>query len=523
MTATPRQLVVCALVACGLVMGLSTSAFAQSDEQINELVSTWQLAQAKKALDARLKADGSTPALLYVQARYDFFKGHYKEALGLLDQAMTNGTPTGRWKQLRDLIQATRDVTKDYVKYTSPKGRFEIYVHPGKDEVLVPFAGEALDRAYDVIGDELGYHPATPIRVEVYPRTATLAKVSSLTEKQIRTSGTIALCKYNRLMITSPKALLRGYPWVDTVVHEFTHFVINSKTHNRVPIWMHEGLAKFLERRWRGPDAHRLPPSSESLLAKRIKSGKLITFKQMHPSMALLPSQEDAAVAFAEVYTVMEYLQQQVPDHPFKKLLDNINSQPDPKTAFAKTIGEPFGVFEKKWMAYLETRKMAHVPDTDGYKDKLVFKDEDKSKNDLEVDQPQARDHIHLGEMLQARKRPGAALVEYKKAAHLLGHDNPVLQTRQAQCLLKVDKAKQALKVLQPVRDTYPSYVQSWIEMGHAALALGHYDDARDYLREAARLNPFDPDVFDKLAEAYDKLGNAKMAEKFRKFEKLVE
>lgn len=517
-----RQLLLVSLVVAFGVLGSVPRAAAQTPESINNMLSAWQMADAKAAIDKLAATDAAGTDLLYLRARYDFFMGDYAAAVQRLDQAMNNGAVEGSVKQLRDLVEATRQVTKDYVKYTSPKGRFEIFVPKGKDQVLVPFAGEALDRAYDEIGDELGYKPATPIRVEVYPRTATLAKVSSLTDSEIRTSGTIALCKYNRLMITSPKALLRGYAWVDTVVHEYVHYVINSKTHNRVPIWMHEGLAKYLERRWRGPDAQRLPPSTQSMLKKRVKSGDLITFEQMHPSMAKLPSQEDAAVAFAEVYTVMEYLRGQVGEHAFEKLLDAINEGLDAKQAFAKTIGKPFSAFEKDWRAYLKTREMAEVDDPSGYEEKLVFKDEQASSEADDIDQPEARDHMHLGEMLQARNRHGAALVQYKKAAHLLGDNNPVLRTRQAQCLLEEDNPKEALTVLEPVRETFPGYVQAWIEMGNAALALGNYDQARDYLEEAARINPFDPEVHAKLAEAYDKLGNKSMAEKFRKFARLV-
>ena len=40
-------------------------------------------------------------------------------------------------------------------------------------------------------------------------------------------SGTIAICKYNKLMFTSPKAMLRGYEWLDTLSHEYVHFVIS--------------------------------------------------------------------------------------------------------------------------------------------------------------------------------------------------------------------------------------------------------------------------------------------------------
>jgi tetratricopeptide (TPR) repeat protein len=496
---------------------------AQSFEQVNNLLSAWQMSAAKAAIDTLAQDHGSEPNTLYLQARYDFFQGDYDQAVQKLDQAVANGGEQRHWVELRDLVKATREVTKDYVKHTSSKGRFEIFVPKGKDQVLVPFAAEALERAYDEVGDELGYKPATPIRVEVYPRTATLAKVSTLTEQEIRTSGTIALCKYNRLMITSPRALLQGYGWVDTLVHEYVHYVINSKTQNRVPIWMHEGLAKFLERRWRGPGAQKLPPSSQSLLKKRVDADDLITFEQMHPSMAKLPSQEDAAVAFAEVYTLMEYLQGQVGEKAFETLLDAVNEGLDARDAFAKTAGKPFATFEKEWMVYLKTREMVDLPDDSGYEEKLRFKEEDASKSEVnEIEQPEARDHMHLGEMLQARNRHAAALVQYEKAAHLLGQTNPVLQTRRAQCLLEQNDAKQALEVLAPVQNKYPGYVQAWIEMGRASLALGQYAEARDHLNEAARINPFDPQVHKMLSEAYDKLGETAMAEKFRKFAKLV-
>jgi Flp pilus assembly protein TadD len=521
-----------ALFAGGSLVSTTSLAWAQSSEQVNNMLSAWQMAQAKASIDTLVEAHGDDPETLYLQARYDFFQGDYKQAIDKLDQALASGADHAdnankadkrHWVHLRDLVKATHEVTKDYVKHTSSKGRFEIFVPKGKDQVLVSFAAEALEKAYDEVGDELGYKPATPIRVEVYPQTATLAKVSTLTEQEIRTSGTIALCKYNRLMITSPRALLQGYGWVDTLVHEYVHYVINSKTQNRVPIWMHEGLAKFLERRWRGPNAQRLPPSSQNMLKKRVDADDLITFEQMHPSMAKLPSQEDAAVAFAEVYTVMEYLREQVGDGAFETLLDAINEGLDAREAFAKTVGKPFRTFEKEWMAYLKTRDMGDLPDDSGYEEKLRFKEENASASEVnEIEQPEARDHMHLGEMLQARKRHAAALVEYKKASHLLGQTNPVLQTRQAECLLEENDAKGALEVLAPVRKKYPGYVQAWIEMGKASLALGQYAQARDYLNEAARINPFDPEVHEKLSQAYEKLGQADMAEKFRKFAKLV-
>ena len=199
--------------------------------------------------------------------------------------------------------------------YVEAAGKHFVIAHaPGRDELLAPYALEALDRAWAALGDDFGDRPAGLTRVEIYPEVADLAKVSTLTLKEIETSGTIAICKFNRLMIVSPRALVHGYPWLDTLAHEFTHYVISRASHDQVPIWLQEGLAKFEEARWRSAkQGHASTPTMEHLLAAGLARKHLITFAEMHPSMAKLPSQEDTALAFAEeVYMVVEYLHQTV-------------------------------------------------------------------------------------------------------------------------------------------------------------------------------------------------------------------
>ena len=87
-------------------------------------------------------------------------------------------------------------------------------------------------------------------------------------------------------MITSPKALARGYSWLDTLAHEFIHLIISEKSKNTVPIWLHEGLAKYSESLWYGEAGLALEPASENLLADATKDNDLVTFEEMHPSMA---------------------------------------------------------------------------------------------------------------------------------------------------------------------------------------------------------------------------------------------
>ncbi len=507
-----------------VVAGFGQRVAAQSVSEASQHMSKWQYGAADRMIEALAERQPEAPAVQYLQARSHYMKGNYRNALDRMDQLLESDRASSgsRWKEFRDLVAATQKVTEDYEKHESPEGRFHIYVDSGKDRVLVPYAGRALERAYEGIGEELGYKPDTPIRVEVYPRTSTLAKVSGLTEEDIRRSGTIALCKYNRLMITSPKALLRGYEWVDTLVHEYVHYVINHKTSNQVPIWMHEGIAKFLERRWRGPDAHRLPPSTEKLLQKRLEADDLVTFKEMHPSMAKLPSQEDAATAFAEVYTVMEYLQKKVGDSAIRRLLEAIPEAGGAKAALEQVTGRDFVDFKRRWKTYLRQRETVEFPEQADDPQKLVFKDEtdgeSSSRSFEEVERPEAKEHMKIGDMLQARERYGASAVQYRRAARQSETPNPRLQSELAKALTMTGRPEEALRALEEVRTLYPSYLSIWVELGRGALEAGDAEAARDHLLEAAWINPFDPAIHEMLAEAYEKLGETDEAERERTF-----
>ena len=61
---------------------------------------------------------------------------------------------------------------------------------------------------------------------------------------------------------------------------------------------------------------------SESLLATAVQQRTLISFDAMSPSMAKLPSQEATATAFAEVFTVIEFLYERDGPGMVQRLLD---------------------------------------------------------------------------------------------------------------------------------------------------------------------------------------------------------
>ncbi len=326
-------------------------------------------------------------------------------------------------------------------------------------------------------------------------------------------------------MFTSPKALAQGYRWRDTMSHEFAHLVITQKTSNTVPIWMHEGLAKYNEVIWRptGRNLRSMLPSSENVLQKGIKENKLITFEEMHPSMAKLPSQDATALAFAEVYTVMEFLHREYGEDVFDRLLTLMREKKDAEKAMSALTGMSFRAFQKRWNRYLRARPTKAFDEDFVAVDKLKFADEKQGSELLEIGQKEARDMVHLGELLQARDRYKAAVVEYKKARELIGSRNPILQTRLGRSLLVLQRYQEAVDVLLPSLEYYPGYHVTYALLGEAYSKLGNREEAERFLLEAIGVNPFDPTPHRLLADIYRETGRPELAERALRFARMAE
>jgi hypothetical protein len=179
---------------------------------------------------------------------------------------------------------------------------------PPEDAVIADYALDALEAAAAALHSDLGFVPARPIPVDILRSPADLALVTALSTDDVERTGTIAVSKWGRIMLSSPRAMRLGYAWLDSLSHELVHYAVASATHDRTPVWLQEGLAKFLEHRWRDPPGLALTPSLQHLLAKGLATHKLISFDSMHPSMAKLPRAEDASLAFAEVTTAVALL-----------------------------------------------------------------------------------------------------------------------------------------------------------------------------------------------------------------------
>lgn len=473
-----------------------------------------RIEEAEEALRPLQSAHASDPLYLSLLGDTLFQLGRYTEAQKNLHAASghLSGTELSEVRTLSDLAAATAEVTRGFVEEKSSSGHFVFHYRKGKDAVLIPYASEALERAFaaflqDFAAFDKTAFPMRPVRVEIYEEIADLARVSTLTLHEIETSGTIALCKWNRLMIVSPKALLRGYPWLDTLTHEYTHFVLSRLGRGQVPLWFHEGLSKFMEKRWRGVPGGGLSPALEQLLASAVAQKRLIPFSRMSPSLAKLPSQQDAALAFAEVYTFVEFLHGKAGFPGLSAFIHALGQgQTEPK-ALRQAYSASFAELDEAWQKTLRNRKPRTKPAP--FSENLRFRkpghpavEEDENSD---ISDPKVRGFVRLGGLLRSRGRLFAAAFEYEKAAKEIGAPHPLIGLKLGKTYLDLGDASRAAQVLSAASEVYPDFAGLQSALGAAFLKKGDFGKAQAALETAVSQSPFEPGVHCGLSTLYEK------------------
>jgi predicted Zn-dependent protease len=495
-----------------LVLGMEAAASAADPaaRRAAEELKAWDVTAARAAVDelaARQPGSEQTRAL---QAQVLFEEGRYQESVALWDEL--KAPDSGIAGLARATLKATR-------KYETRESKHFLFRYPhGKDALLAPYALDTLEKIYEAMKEDLGYAPPNRIPVEVYEDAHALSEVSTLPLEAIKTSGTIAICKFNRLMITSPKALVKGYEWQDTLAHEYVHLVISKKSRDTVPIWIHEGFAKYFESRWDGQAGRALSPASAAFLAQELKKNKLISFERMHPSMALLPSQEDAALAYAEVFTAIEYVHAKGGNAMLVKLIDALRSGADYQQAIGRAVGVPFARFFSDWKSYLARRP--HPKDalplssekrrfTEDEAPSAAGKQTEKEREKirfgdfLEIQDEEGRRLAHLGELMRARNRNKAAVEEFAKAYQRVGNRSPALATHYAQALIKTGELARAEAILRASLEPFPEYARTHELLGQIYAATQRPVDAERAFLAVVGIDPFDPAPHAGLHEIY--------------------
>ena len=448
-----------------------------------------------------------------------FHDGRYSDAVAALDRLEAGNVrieELERGVPYRPTAEAAKGMTE--VRVDGVAVRYS----PGPDLILVEEAVDCLQRARESYDDLFGGGPQHDVVLDIFPTASRFIAASGIPPESVRTTGVIALSKWTRLLLTSPRALGRGYGWKDTVAHEYIHLVVAYRTENRAPVWLQEGLAKHLESWWRGDRTFALDAHSQALLASAVHSGEFVPFEKFARSMAYLDSGEEAALAFAQVSTMVGFMLESAGPQGLETLMDRVRGGEDAQAVVADLAGyEDFSTFRLGWRAWLRTLPLV--------KDKLAALPVqlDGEGSELESDpllagRPDLARFARLGDLLRQKDYYEAALVEYDKAADPSEPPSPLLLARRATCHEALGDKPAALRLLDEGVVLYPEFTRLQKERGRMLAEAGDIRSAEKSLRAAHDLNPYDPVVQRLLVEVYTALGDEEGARRHRRYGQIL-
>jgi tetratricopeptide (TPR) repeat protein len=481
-------------------------------KKAEELLESWRISEAQQLASRFLQEDPKSAAALDLDAWIKFYEGRYVEALKATERALAIDPKNERRQALRLFAQKTLDVSKLLKRFES--AHFIVYLDEQRDGILAPYALDVLEKTYEHIGAELGYHPKEKVRVEIAPDAATFNAISTLSLRDIEQTGAVGICKFNKLMIISPRALSLGYRWADSLSHEYLHYVIVALSNNQAPIWLHEGMARFYETRWRRPvlpkDAAEdyLTPANQTLLVQALQKNKFVGFKKMEPSLIHLETPEEVQLAYAEAASAIDFLNHSKGNAGIRALLAALTTKPTP-AAIEEVLGLSYDTFETRWKAFLKAKDLKEIEGSRVRKLKVkTDQKEDEEVVELkEIQSVVARNRTHLGDQLLAKGRPIAAANEYQRALQASPH-SPVILNKLGRVLIQMNRYDDALPPLEKALALDSDNGGTYLQLGRVHHAKKNYKESKEALEEAIQINPFNPLIHRLLAEIYSALGD---------------
>ena len=185
-------------------------------EKARELLGAWRVEEARPVVEGLLEAQPESVDALDLAALLAYYEGAYAKALATVERALAIDGENDQRQGLRLLLQADpTDVIRNFKRYESD--HFLIHLHEESDGILAAPALEALEQAHQEVGRALGYWPRSKVRVEIGSDVQSFGAITTFTLRDIEQTGAIGLCKFNKVMIISPRVMAHGYrcstPW----------------------------------------------------------------------------------------------------------------------------------------------------------------------------------------------------------------------------------------------------------------------------------------------------------------------
>ncbi|MFH1415881.1 MAG: peptidase MA family metallohydrolase [Elusimicrobiota bacterium] len=472
------------LILCIFYMPVYT---ATVEEDIVQLIYSWNMKEAEEAMQKAGKPSE------FVSGLYEFYSGRYSEAYSHFQKT---GSEYAHWTRLTEDLLAVAD------EFSEIENEYFIIRFTGKDEIIACYLADILEISAERLFKKFNWQPDRKIICEIYPDRESFQLASTLTDRHMKVSGAIGICKFNRIMIATPRIFKFGYAWADTVTHEFVHYMIGRVAGvNNVPLWLNEGLAKYLEVIWR-KDSNVLDAADINYIIKARRNGDWVSLIKMRHGMPTLDTKEEVALAFAQVQSMVEYIDTEYGWESIRKLLVKMRDGSG-SDAFKKVFGKSLKQLQDDWQQYIIRMDIEFMPGASG--PSFVFSEDPANALSQWVSDTAVTD-VRIAERFVERGRSDLAEKKYLQALEK-DPGNAVILNMLGKVQNAVENADDAEKNFLLATVSNPSYAPPHLHLGEMYLDQKRFDDAERCLMDYVMLSPFNPVSHELLRDIYSSTG----------------
>jgi hypothetical protein len=489
--AAPLELPRRGLAALALALALAWPSPSRADDlaadRVRGLIEGLSYDAARNELAA---ADPSDRALAVERARLALYQLDCDSAAAVFDGRDLQSVSGSDW--LAETSRGCQRVIAATVVDRDEERSIEIHWQNEHDRALAPWVFDTVAKARDTLTRDLGVDWPKPTSIVVVSDLLSLSAMTTLPYRSAQTTGTVAVAKWGRVTLLSPRASHHGYPWLDTIAHELTHLAVTRATGDRAPLWLQEGIAKREEVRWRNPGPFDDRPSASAVVRLGFQAGLAIPLDRLGPSIAMLPSAEAARVAFAEVTSFVGFYAADGQVEALPRLLAQFREGKSSDDALVAASGFGMAEWSRRWRA----RVMAEVGEP--------------RSADWDIGRPRVRETrafrqgARIAALLAGRSHWSAALERFDAAVGGSGSagsvsdqviQDPSVVSLRARLLEETDRVAEAEFLVVDPRAVTMSFGPWWAIRGRLACAAGDVADARDSFDQALSTDPMDEDV----------------------------
>ncbi len=393
----------------------------------SDAITAMELPRARELLS---KMDAKTPKVALQLGRLALYEGDCEEAAKRLAPPAVQ-----QLEEAGSLLVIARDCTRSMaatVTVTDDVHQVIVRFQDDADQALASLVGETVAKQREVLAKDLGVEMPKPTRVDVVRDQFTLSAMTGLPWEAARKTGTVAIAKFGRVIMLSPRAPSLGYGWRDTLAHELTHLALSRGTYDRAPLWLQEGVAKREETRWRPPEPADDALSPDAIAAVGIEKKIARRLQDLGPSIALLPTAREAMVAYAEVTSFVRFVsgdragEPNAPTDPeaLPKLVKAYAKGLTTDDALKEVTGKDLEAWDAVWRPWVSTKK-AKLPRALGLDDPK----QDPAAKAAAKAEADNRKRLRLGQLLLAREHVKEARTRLEKLASDASAGDPLAAT----------------------------------------------------------------------------------------------